>query len=597
MSPSRRGHRLRAVVLVLLPLLLATGCTGLPEDGPVVDSGSRSTVDDQRASDINAVPPTPGMSASAVVNGFLDAMYASPIRLDVAQQFLTPGAAEAWDPEAGTITYLERQQARDSGLRVSVQLIDTERLDRTGAYDDTSSSGDETLDLDLRIVDGEYRIDDPPDALVVPRTWFTQRFRRASLFFFDPSGRILVPQPVYVPRGNELPATLVRRLVQISGDASPLVRSYVPSGVDSRADVSVSPEGVADIDLGGEPVTLGDATSERLLAQLAWTLRQQSSIRRIRVTVGGSVVLAPDGGELFDVRDADRYSPNGDDPSTDLYAVRDRRLQRRDGNELVPVAGAFGDGSTPVGVATPSIDGRRAAVVAPGGRSLLLGDLAGTGSDDGGDDAGPQDPGTVLRGTSLVAPAWDFADRLWVVDRTRRGGVVRAVVHLVVAGRDREIEVDGVSGRDVTHLLVSRDGTRLVAVVRARGGDELRVARIETDGLGAVVRVRPSRRIDPDPGTALGIDDVAWTSPTTLAVLTPIGPDRVYGVRRIGVDGSPSSVETLPTPVTGTVLGLAGSPVTTLPLYVVTRDNLVDLTEGGTYGFVGKPASSVFYAG
>jgi hypothetical protein len=589
----RRGGVPRWLAGLLLAGLVLTGCSGLPESGPVVDGGASSTVDDERASDINAVPPTPGMTPSAVVNGFLDAMYASPIRIDVAKEYLTPGAATEWDPEAGTITYLDRQQPRSDQLQVSVELVDAEHLDRSGGYDDAFAGGLETLRFDLDLEDGEYRIDNPPDALVVPRAWFTQRFQPASLYFFDPSGRILVPQPVYVPRGKELPATLVRRLVQGAGDSvRSLVRSYLPTTLDPRVvDVSVSPTGVAEIDLGGESTGISEAASERLLAQLAWTLRQQPGVRGIRVTLGGAAVLAPGGDEVYGVSAANPYSPNGPDPSTALFAVRDHVLQRRDGNELRPVRGVLGSGDVPVSTATPNIDATRAAAVLVGRRDLVVADLAD--QDDAGGGTRPGKPEIVLRGTSLLSPAWDFADRIWVVDRTKDG----AVVHVVVDGRDRVVQVSGVSGHDVDSFLVSRDGTRFVAVVRGTADDDLRVGRVEADGGGDVVRVRSTRVIDVDPGASLRIEDIAWTSPTTLAVLSPLGPGQVYGVRRIGVDGSPSSAESLPTPVTGPVIGLAGSPVTTLPLYVVTRDNLVDLTDGGSYGFVGAPATSVRYAG
>ncbi|MDO9456123.1 LpqB family beta-propeller domain-containing protein [Nocardioides sp.] len=583
-----RARPWRVMAAALSLVVLVSGCTGLPDSGPVVDADARSSVDDARASDINAVPPVPGMEAGEVVDGFLDAMTASPIRVDVAKQFLSASAATEWEPDAGTITYARSQQLREEQLLVSVQLTDAERLGRSGGYLNRLSGAEETLRFHLTLEAGEYRITDPPDALVAPRSWFTQRYRPASLYYFDPSGRILVPQPVYVPRGPQLAANLVSRLVEgPDRDLSRVIRSYLPTGLDPRVSVDIGPDGVASVDLGGEAGASSGPAAERLLAQLAWTLRQQPGIRALRLTLGGTAVRGADGDDLYAVDEADSYDPNGADPTEELYAVRDRKLHTRDGNELVPVRGVFGSGASPVRTATPNLDGTRAAGVGLEGRSLLVADLADPGQGD------PEKAAFVFRGTDLLAPAWDFADRTWVVDRAAG----RAVVHVVVDGRDRVVEVAGVSGLDVRSFLVSRDGTRFVAVVRERGSDQLRVGRVEADALGDLVRVRSTRLVELDPSQSQGIDDIAWTSPTTLGLLVPIESGKLYEVRTIGVDGSPSSAESLQSQVVGPVIGLAGSPLPDLATYVVTPDSFVDLSDGDSYGFVDGSATSIDYAG
>lgn len=620
-------RRTAAAVLagMLAGLLVLTGCTSLPESGPVVDVPGQATVDDERPSDINAVGPTQGMSPGAVVAGFLAAMRASPTRIDVAQQFLTPDAASTWEPSASTIVYSGPGTPRGSASQVSVALYPADLLDASGAFVRQLTGPASTLRFSLAFDGTDYRITNPPDALVVPRGWFSERYRQASLYYFDPSGRILVPQPVYVPRGDSFVSTLVARLQRGPGpDLARYVRSYVPRGLEPRATTEVV-AGVAEIDLGGEAPVNGEV-ADRMLAQLAWTLGQGTDVTGIRVTLGGALVRGTTGGDPYAVDQADEFDPNGTDPSEDLYAVRDRVLLVRDGNQLEPVPGPFGSGRSLVRSAAPNIDGSRAAGVGLEGRSLLVADLADASTDPGdpGDPGDPADPGDpeptapadtgspdptdgtgdgrreapasfVFRGTDLLTPAWDFLDRVWVVDRTPQG----ARVHVVTDGVDQQVPADGITGADVRRFLVSRDGTRFVAVVRSGGRDEVRVGRVQTDEVGAAIRVRDTRTLalDLDLTRPSRITDVAWSSPTTLALLTPQGADDRYEVRAVGVDGSPSLGEAALTPVPGPVLELAGSPITSLPTLALRPDNFIDLRDTQPFGFVGEPASSIFYAG
>ena len=73
-----------------------------------------------------------------------------------------------------------------------------------------------------------------PDALIVPDSWFEQRFRQVSLYFFDPSARILVPEPVFVPRGEQLATALTSALLRGPGLAlEGISRSFIPEGLSS----------------------------------------------------------------------------------------------------------------------------------------------------------------------------------------------------------------------------------------------------------------------------------------------------------------------------------------------------------------------------
>ena len=53
----------------------------------------------------------------------------------------------------------------------------------------------------------------PPDAMVIPRSHFQTRYRPYSLYFFDPTGSVLVPEQVHLPRGFQAPTMLVSGLL------------------------------------------------------------------------------------------------------------------------------------------------------------------------------------------------------------------------------------------------------------------------------------------------------------------------------------------------------------------------------------------------
>ena len=78
------------------------------------------------------------------------------------------------------------------------------------------------------------------------------------------------------------------------------------------------------------------------------------------------------------------------------------------------------------------------------------------------------------------------------MDRRNTG----AVVYYLRRGEMQVLDVPGVSGENVKDFLVSRDGSRLVAVVRNETGtDSIVVSRILTAGDGQVVQALPAREI------------------------------------------------------------------------------------------------------
>ena len=368
-----RRRRLPALLLAAALTSSLTACVGLPDDGPVVEAQTSGSGTRSDAMAINPLGPQPGQSPSEVVKGFLDAMQATPIRTDVAREFLADQAKDVWNPEA-TVIYDSASLPRPSpegGDLVDVELTGANRVDERGSWQ--GALRDDDLRFKVLKEDGEFRIAGPPDALIVPQNWYAQRFRQVSLYFFDPTSQVLVPDPVFVPRNADLPSTLVQRL--IAGPAPDLVdysHNALPTGADPEISVPVSDDGVAAVDIRGDVVVPGLLDSGLLVAQLAWTLRQVPSVRSLSVSVDGEQVT-PAGQPEVSVTTGEPFAPYVAEANALLFGLLDERMVAGSAQSLAAVGGPFGQGDLDLRSITPDLSASQAAGVSEDGAVLYVG--------------------------------------------------------------------------------------------------------------------------------------------------------------------------------------------------------------------------------
>ena len=569
-----------------------SGCVRVPDSGPVVPAGTGADTGERPAGQADAVPPAAGASRQAVVTGFLDAMTAWPVQTNVVKQYLSTDAAAAWNPEAGTIVYADSAPPQDQGGEVTEQLTAADRLDASGSW--RGALGHDELDLHfhLTVEDGEFRILDPPDALVVPASWFQQRYRQVSVYYFDMSARILVPEPVFVPVGQQLTTSLVNAL--LNGHPPRLdgvVQTFVPSGLDEGLSVPVSDDGLADVALTGDAPRLSPTAANLMLAQLAWTLRQDPEVTAVRATIGGTEVTGPGGATQYAVVDAADFAPAGPVPTRELFGIQQRRVVSGTPDDIVPVTGPFGAPRWDPAELAAAPQGDLAAVVTQDHSEVLVAPAH--------EGSGPDKVRTVVEGAvDLGRPSWDYSGRLWLLDRA--GGAARVLVgEPGTSGglRVHEVRVPGITGTAARRLLASRDGTRLVAVVHRNGRDRLVTSRVVVGA--STGRVEGAKLTTVINGVSGGqtITDIAWTSPSTIAVLSPTSRGELYEVDTVVADGASVGEDAVSTIVSGNVLGLAGSPDEDDPTYAVLDGNLVDLATRETIGLPGARISDLDYAG
>ena len=572
----------------LLLLALLTGCVGLPDSGPVVKADVAGERDADKASSIDARPPQPGDSRLEIVNGFLEAMMAWPVSTSVAKEYLTDDAAEEWSPDT-TVIYNDLATPQEAGGTVRIRMRGAAELDESGGWRSTLPPDRSVLRFQLTVQDGEFRIIDPTDALVVRSSWFKERYRQASLYFFDPTAQVLVPEPVFVPVGPTFATSLVSAL--LSGPPRRL-RSIETTFVPPRLTVGLSVpviDGIASLDLAGDAPQIKSDQALRMMAQLAATLRQEPSIAALRVTIGGEEVDLPGGQSLYDVGSADAFDPSRTASTGVLYGLRRGRLVVGDVGDLRPVEGPFGWARHDLSTIAVAPKGDAVAAVSSDLREVEVAPLRAT--------RGAADVTVLTTGHAFARPAWDASGRLWLLDRLADGARI-----WVGHGKHlREIDVEGVSGEDVREILVSRDGTRLLALVSGQRGERLVAARIALDATGRVDHADKSSVIWSSVG-AQRVIDVAWTGVTEVAVLTSARPGALFGVETVSADGATVGVDTFSTMVSGRVLGLASEPYSESPIYAVTRDEIFDIRNCASLSACGEllgaaPVLDVNYAG
>lgn len=522
-KPARRS------ALLLAALALLSACAALPAGGPVVTEPGPEPVE-QGAGSFDYTPPGPraGSTPEELVDDFLLAMQASPQSTAIARKYLTADARAGWFPEKATLIYGSEVVESGPGV-VEVGLEETVQLDDRGTWlGRVGGARGVRLRLEVARERGEWRIANPPDALVIPRSHFESRYQQFFVYYFDPTGTVLVPEPTYLPHGEQAATQLVQRLLRGPHPRlGEVLRSYIPGGTEYVLSVPVSESGVAEVELNEQLLRLGPDDREMALAQLAWTLRQTPGVESMRVVVDGAPFDTRGVGTPQSLASWAQFDPSIHWASQELFGLRRGEVLAVSPAER-EVVGRFA--VTDLGLRDIAVDlaGERLAGVSEDGTTVFL--ASRSRSDV---PVGPEEADVVATGSGLLRPAWDVFGQLWLVDRTASGTRVRVLFD----GDADPVDAPGLEGADVSHLTVSRDGSRVVAVVREGEGDRLVVSRVMRGPGG---RVRGLTRAVDLPLAQGGVDeirDLAWRSPGSLAVLT--GPTPVTSQVLLAlVDGS-----------------------------------------------------------
>jgi hypothetical protein len=497
----------------------AAGCVSMPTGGPVLPYATSQGGNGQAQPYLQFIPqpPLPNASPADIVGGFLAAGASFVGQQRVAREYLTPEASHDWKPGWSAIVFragptvasvtsgsaaptaneklnrpspaaspaasasAARQAGASTRATVTVGGIVQANLFNTGAYAvaQVTPKG-KTYRYDLVRYHGQWRISNAwGNPLLLTSQEFAADYELRNLYFFDPGGLHLVPDPVYVPlqaTQDDLVNGLVQELIQQPNDwlAGGATHTAFPKGTTQIGKVSVD-GGTASVNLGGAMSRTPDSVKAKVSAQLLSTLSQS-----VTLYINGKAYV-PDGAQGNPVQRAPSalYQPIDGSPTdgsqgTDFYYLDSHgRLLHQAGPAAKPAgpAGRIGTGYTSLAV---SPDGHYLAALHEGGV------YTGAVEDD---KLVPRDAGGGF--TSL---SWDRSNNLWAAGPM-------SVDMMPAASRPGTgpVPVDiapylekpcGSTAGGVTALQVAPDGVRVALVLDGQQ---------PTLGFGAIVMQEQSR--------------------------------------------------------------------------------------------------------
>ncbi|WP_241385940.1 MtrAB system accessory lipoprotein LpqB [Rhodococcus sp. CH91] len=530
---TRPAPRAAGVFVVLLSVigLLLSGCATLP------DSSSPQAVGtlERGPATTEAAAPVPGREPDLLLRDFLQASTDPTNRHRAARQFLTPAMSETWDDAASAtivdkVDVLVAERDGDSATYV-VRASTVGHLEEGGVY--RPDEGDFEARFSLVRTDGEWRIDGMPPGVIMDRPRFLNSYQSRSLYFLDPTGTAVVPDPRWISGTPEqIASQLIGLLVEGPKAAlAPAVRNLLEDvtviGSVTKADGRTTDVGVG---LGGIRIdfqgvgSMGRQDRELLAAQVIWTLANADISGPYQLLADGQPLdeRFPNGWTTADVASMNPLAASS--VTVGLHALLDGALVSVAETGVTPVGSVFGESDDLQSVSL-SLDGELVAGVESTGRpepepAVQL--MVGTYSD------GTAEP--AVDGESITRPSWaPDNNSVWavvngtaIVRAIREPGTGRVTVVGVEAGAIRAI------GGRISELRLSRDGVRAALIIDGR----VFVATVVPTPNGQYSLTNPREIGFGLGGPALALD---WSTADTIVVSRAAADVPVV---QIAVDGS-----------------------------------------------------------
>lgn len=455
----------------LLPVLLAgmivalSGCAGVPDSSAPQAIG---TV--ERPTPKKLPEPNPSMSPDQLLREFLKATADPANRHLAARQFLTDSGSKDWDDQGSAllvdkVVFTETRSADKTSVTMQGEILGS--LSDIGVFETAEGKLPDPGPIELVQTPSGWRINRLPNGVFLDWQQFQAVYKRYTLYFVDPTGKTVVPDPRYVAVSDpDLLATeLVNKL--LAGprpEMADTVRNMLGPPLKLRGPVTRADGGKTGVGRGYggaradlENLTTTDPASRLLVAaQLIWTLARSDIKGPYQINVDGAPLddRFVNGWKTTDVAATDPGAVDG--APAGVHALVGGSMVALDGQNATKVAGSFGAMTDQRAASFSRSGGDVASVAGPpdGGAALWIGP-------NGGQAV------RALDGRTLSRPSWALDDAVWVVVD---GNSVVRVIREEASGQPARIPVDSAAVTAkfpgaISELQVSRDGTRAAMVI------------------------------------------------------------------------------------------------------------------------------------
>ena len=527
MTPRNALVRTLTTLLAVAGLVALTACSGIPRAGGVNQGSAVVPIEDNT---IEFLPSGPVEDANIeqILRGFVEASSSPVSDYAIARQFLTPEFATQWDATTAVNV--------DAGLRTVVQNGENQGqltytlnalVDAQGNYSDVSPTLTVTNEYSFQQVDGQWRISSAPNGVVMDRFTFDQVYQAHPLYFFDSTNALLIPDVRFFPSGASASTRITKALLAGPSGwlaANGAAHTAFPPGTALVADSVPVTRGTATVDLNSAALSADPTIIRQMKQQLSASLQSVENISAVNMLVDGATL--------------------NNAISSSIDSVLPKPVDSR---PLVMTDNSFGywSGSNVESSAqlAPEVLSEQPSAITTSNGNTLAAIL----TSDGASFIRNSNAQLADSRSGLIPPTLDTFGYLWSVPASSPD----KLFVISTDGKQTQLEVPWASADSILSLSVSRDGSRVLALLETNGSYQLVVSALARGDKSVPAQLGIPLQLSIASGTPVA---AAWVDTTTVvSVATSSGVSNVRS-QVIGGQGTDLAKVT-----TGTPISVAGA--------------------------------------